>query len=109
MLNSTTLENQIKDALEQFIPPAFEQATKILFPGKSDAGDDIAKEYGDALSDMLSEPLAKAIAAAIDYYVKNISISGTIMTTGSPVAQTAIIASPSPVTNGIVPNSLKIS
>ena len=46
---------------------------------------------------------------AIDYYVKNISISGTVLTTGSPVAQQAvIIPAPTPVVAGVIPNTLKI-
>lgn len=109
MLNPTTLENQLKNAFEQYLPPAFEQAMHVMLPDKTDAGDEMCKEFGKAVSDMLSGPLSSSIAAAIDYYVKNISIQGTILTTGSPVAQQAVIVSPSPITNGVVPNSLKIT
>lgn len=108
MLNQSSLENQIKSALQDFLPPALEQGAKILIPGQSEIGNDLAKDFASAVTDMLADPLAQALAAAIDYYVKNISISGMIMTTGSPVAQQAIIQSPNPVVNGIVPNSLKI-
>lgn len=108
MLNPDNLEKQIKNALEQYLPPAFEGACLTLMPSKSENGDEMAKVFGQTVSDLLAEPLASSIAAAIDYYVKNISISGTILTTGSPVTQQAIIQSPSPLTNGIIPNSLKI-
>lgn len=109
MLNPDNLEKQIKNALEQYLPVAFEQAILTLMPGKSKEGDEMAKNFGNTVSKLLAEPLASSLAAAIDYYVKNISISGTIITTGSPVTQQSIISSPSPLTNGIVPNSLKIT
>jgi hypothetical protein len=54
--------------------------------------------------------LADNIANAIDYYIKNMAITGTIITVGSPVTQTAVITSmPTPVANGKVPNTLGIS
>lgn len=109
MLNPQNLENQIKNALEQYLPPAFENALKITMPIPTEAGDNMCKDFGKAISDQLSAPLASSLAAAIDYYVKNISIQGVILTTGSPFTQQAVIASPSPITNGIVPNSLKIT
>lgn len=109
MLNPQNLENQIKNALEQYLPPAFENALKITMPIPTEAGDNMCKDFGQAISDQLSGPLASSLASAIDYYIKNISIQGTILTTGSPVTQQAIIMSPSPITNGIVPNSLKIT
>ena len=53
--------------------------------------------------------LAQLIANAIDYYVKNISITGTIITVGSMVTQTAMIApAPTPVVAGAIPNTLGI-
>lgn len=109
MLNPSGLEQQIKNALEQYLPPTFEAAAHVLIPGTSDAGDEVCKEFGQTVSDLLSEPLASSLAAAIDYYVKNISISGTIITTGSPVTQQApIIPAPTPVVAGVIPNTLKI-
>lgn len=109
MLNPDGLEKQIKNALEQYLPPTFEQAAHILLPSKSDAGDEICKEFGQTVSDLLAEPLASSLAAAIDYYVKNISISGTIITTGSPVTQQApIVPAPTPTVAGVIPNTLKI-
>jgi hypothetical protein len=108
MLNPKTLEDQIKNALEQYLPPAFENAMFSMIDADGDEVRERCKNFGQTVSDMLSEPLASSIAAAIDYYVKNISISGTILTTGTPVTQQAVIVSPSPLTNGVVPNSLKI-
>jgi hypothetical protein len=109
MLNPASLEQQIKNALEQYLPPAFEQAAKILLPTETEVGKEMCKDFGQAVSDMLSEPLASSLAAAIDYYVKNITFQGTIMTTGTPVAQTAIITpAPSPIVAGVIPNTLKV-
>lgn len=109
MLNPTNLEQQLKNAFEQYLPPAFEQAAKILLPTETEAGKEMCKDFGQAVSDMLSEPLASSLAAAIDYYVKNITFQGTIMTTGTPVAQTAFIApAPTPIVAGVIPNTLKV-
>ena len=97
MLNPSGLEQQIKNALDQYLPVTFEQAAHVLIPAKTEDSDDLCKEFGQTL------------AAAIDYYVKNISISGTILTTGSPVAQQAMIApAPTPVVAGVIPNTLKV-
>ena len=59
--------------------------------------------------DREAEPLASSLAAAIDYYVKNIGLQGIILTTGTPVAQQAIITpAPTPIVAGIIPNTLKV-
>lgn len=109
MLNPDTLEKEIKNALEQYLPDAFEQAAHCLIPNNSEIGDDMCKEFGATVSDILSEPLASSLAAAIDYYVKNISLQGTIITTGSPVSQTAVIVpAANPTVAGSIPNTLKI-
>lgn len=109
MLNPSGLEQQIKNALDQYLPPTFEQAAHILIPTKTEDSDELCKEFGQTVADLLAEPLASSLAAAIDYYVKNISISGTILTTGSPVAQQAMIMpAPTPVVAGVIPNTLKV-
>lgn len=109
MLNRDNLEKQIKNALEQYLPTTFETAMKAFLPNESDAGNDMCKEFGQHISDMLSEPLASSLASAIDYYVKNITITGTILTTGSPVSQQAVlIPAPTPIVAGTIPNTLKI-
>lgn len=109
MLNPDGLEQQIKNALEQYLPPTFEQAAHVLMPGTGDECDEMCKDFGQTVADLLSEPLASSLAAAIDYYVKNISISGTIITTGSPVTQQApIVPAPTPTVAGVIPNTLKV-
>ena len=109
MLNPASLEQQIKNALSQYLPDAFEEAAKQLMPGESDKGKEICKAFGQTVGDLSAEPLASSLAAAIDYYVKNIGLQGTILTTGSPVAQQAIIMpAPTPVVAGVIPNTLKV-
>ena len=46
----------------------------------SELGKSRAKAFADTFDELVSEELAKLIASAIDYYVKNISIFGTIIT-----------------------------
>ena len=109
MLNPLTLEQQIKNALDQYLPPAFEQAATVLLPTETEEGKELCKDFGQTVANILAEPLASSLAAAIDYYVKNITFQGTIITTGTPVMQQAIIApAPSPVVAGVIPNTLKV-
>ena len=109
MLNPAGLEQQIKNALNQYLPPTFEEAAKQLMPQETDAGKEMCKAFGDTVAELLAGPLASSLAAAIDYYVKNIGLQGIILTTGTPVAQQAIITpAPNPVVAGVIPNTLKI-
>ena len=109
MLNPSSLEQQIKNALEQYLLPAFEEAAKQLMPQETETGKEMCKAFGDTVAELLAEPLASTLAAAIHYYVKNIGLQGTILTTGSPVAQQAIIApAPNPIVAGVIPNTLKV-
>lgn len=108
MLDENKLYKQIKQAFNNVLPGAFESALKSTLAKQSNAGDEVCEQFGKSIDEAISEPLAKQLAAAIDYYVKNASINGTIITVGSPTTQTARINSPSPLTNGKVPNSLGI-
>lgn len=110
MLNLSGLEQDLKSAFDETLPGAFEVALQATFPEKSDAGNDMAKRFGEIINEQVAEPLAKRIASAIDYYIKSGAIKGTIITVGSMVTQTAVI---SPVnlgnpTAGAVPNTLGI-
>lgn len=110
MLNLSALEKDITDAFAETLPGAFEQALLMTFPQKSESGSEKAKQFGEAISELVSESLGQRIAAAIDYYIKSGSIKGTIITAGSPVTQTAVI-SPVNLGNpiaGSVPNTLGI-
>ena len=108
MLNENTLYREIKAAFNETFPTAFENALKSTFSEQSEIGDEVAKQFGKSIDDAISDPLAKRLAAAIDYYVRNANIYGTIITVGSPVTQTAAISSPTPLTNGKIPNTLGI-
>lgn len=110
MLNVDGLKDQIKQTIQDIIIPAIKEIELLRQPTKSDQGDKQSEEVAKAFDDLVTEPLAENLANAIDYYIKNISISGTIITTGGPVTQTAkIFSMPTPITNGKVPNTLGIS
>lgn len=108
MLQVTELEKALTRSLEEVLPSALEEAFKHVLPNSSKAGDEKAKEFGQCISDMISSPLGTRFANAVDYYIKNADIYGQIITVGSPTTQTARIESPSPLTNGKVPNTLGI-
>ncbi|MBO5005630.1 MAG: hypothetical protein J6D03_10520 [Clostridia bacterium] len=106
MLNQEKLFKEIKKAFDETFPTAFEHALKSTFPTATSVGNDIAKQFGKSINESISEPLAQRLAAAIDYYVRNANIYGTIITVGSPTTQMANINSPKTLTNGKVPNTL---
>ena len=110
MLNVDGLKDQIKQSIQEIVIPAIKAIELARQPVKSQAGDDMAEQIASSFDEMVSEPLADNIANAIDYYIKNMAITGTIITVGSPTTQTAkIFSMPTPVTNGKVPNTLGIS
>lgn len=110
MLNVDGLKEQLMQTIKDVIIPAIKEIELARQPLKSDTGDKMAQQIADTFDELVTEPLADNLANAIDYYVKNISITGTIVTVGSPVTQTANIESmPTPITNGKVPNTLGIS
>lgn len=108
MLKIKSLQKKIEDAVTANLQPALEAGFLTTFPQKSDAGDKLAKQFAETVTDVFAKSFSSALAGAIDYYVHSISVQGTIITTGSPATQTAIISSSSAVTNGVVPNSLGI-
>ena len=110
MLNVDGLKDNIKQMIQDIVIPAIKEIELARQPNKSDIGEKQAEQIAETFDELVSEPLADNLANAIDYYVKNMAITGTIITVGSPVTQTAIITSmPTPVTNGKVPNTLGIS
>lgn len=109
MLKPDVLKQNLLDLFNQTIPVAFEQAFLELMPEKTDAGSEAAKKFGETIDKLVSEQWAETMAQAIDYYVKNAQIFGTVITVGSPTTQTAMINStPMPATNGAIPNTLGI-
>lgn len=109
MLNADKLCSDITNAFKETLPSALEEAFKATLPTKSDAGDKLAKNFGKYATDLCAEDLGDRIGNAIHAYIKNISISGTVITTGSPTTQTAAIMVSGPVTAGKIPNTLGIS
>ena len=110
MLNVDDLESQIKTALKNIIPLAIEQCKLAEYPMDSEIGKSRAKAFAESFDELVSEELAKIIASAIDYYVKNMNITGTIITSGSPSTHVAKISpAPTPITGGKIPNTLGIS
>ena len=110
MLNVDKLKEQIAQMIKDIVIPAIEEIERARQPMKSKIGDESAKQIAQTFDELVTESLAENLANAIDYYVKNIAITGTIITVGSPTTQTATISSmPTPVANGKVPNTLGIS
>ena len=110
MLNVGKLKDNIQDALEQTIPPAIETCINNKFPATSERCKKEAEEFAETFKELVCPQLADLLANAIDYYVKNISITGTIITVGSPVTQSAsVVSMPMPTMNGKIPNTLGIS
>jgi len=110
MLKVNDLKYQLKVAYSKVLPTAIERIVLTLMPEKSKVGEEKAKEMAQQFDELVSEELAELTANAIDYYIKNAAITGTIITAGSPTTQMAKITSmPTPITNGKVPNTLGIS
>jgi hypothetical protein len=109
MLKVIDLESQLKSALGNIIPKAIEQCKLNEYPNESDLSKEKAKEFADTFDELVTEPLAKLIASAIDYYVKNATITGTLITAGSPATQMCVVApAPTPMQAGKIPNTLGI-
>jgi hypothetical protein len=110
MLKVNDLQSQLETAIRNTVTPAVKQMVLQLMPEKTKAGDELSDRISQTFDDLVAESLSTLIAEAIDYYVKNASITGTIITTGSPVTQVANITSmPTPTLNGKIPNTLGIS
>lgn len=110
MLNVDGLKEQIMQTIKDVVIPAIKEIELARQPNKSDLGDKMAQQIADTFDELVTEPLADNLANAIDYYIKNMNITGTVITVGSPVTQTAtIVASPTPITGGKIPNTLGIS
>ena len=109
MLNSNSLASDLKSIFDDVLKPSIETALRTLSGEESEAGIEKAKTFAENLTEMLSKPLADRLAASIDHYIKSACIFGTILTAGSPVAQTAVIPPGTPAGMAIagkVPNTL---
>jgi len=110
MLDKSALKEYIENAFHATIVPALENAMLRSYPYNSEYGQDHAHTFALNFGSIAAEPFSEVLADAIDYYIKNITITGTIITMGSPTTQTAtIIPAPNPMSAGSIPNTLKIS
>lgn len=107
-LKVNDLQKALQKSFEEVFAPAFEEAFRAMLPETSKKGKDKASEFGEIIKDQIAEPMSTRMAEAIDYYIKNADVYGTIITVGGMTTQTASINSPSPITNGKVPNTFGI-
>lgn len=91
MLNSSQLKEDLKNTFSQILPNAIEVCMRSTFTEMTDEIDDMCSNFAETFDDIVSDPLAERIADIIDQYVKSMCIYGTIITTGSPVTQTAMV------------------
>ena len=108
-LDQGKLKKEIQSAFNEILPDAFETAFKKVCPGDSNDGNEAAKRFGETVDNLVSEPLAERLSAAIDYYVKNAQIFGKFMilgvsTVGGPTAQAQVV--PLNVTVDTLPTGL---
>lgn len=85
------LKEQLEAALTYYIGEALFISEKNRLPIESTTGNDECTTFTDTFKNLVCAPLAESLAAAIDYYVRNIQIFGHIVTKGTRVTQTAII------------------
>lgn len=106
-MTAQDVKEQIQEAFDNALKNAFEACFKNGTPAKSKKADKHNKEFAETFVQLAAEPIANAIAAVLDAYIKDIHMYGTIITIGNKFTQTAVIASSgTPMTNGKVPNTL---
>ena len=91
-LDQGKLKDNIQKAIEDCFQPAFETAFKRTLPSETTEGDEISKKFADVAVEMIAEPFAEQLSAAIDYYIKNADVHGQMMlmgvsTVGGPTSQ----------------------
>lgn len=94
-LDQAGLKDNIKKAVEDCFRPAFETAFKRTLPTDTQQADEISKNFADLVTDMIADPFAEQLSAAIDYYIKNADVHGQMMllgvtTVGGPTSQTQV-------------------
>lgn len=91
MLNNIQLKADLKNTFSQILPNAIEVCMRSTFTEMTDESQKLCSEFAERFDDMVSDALAERMADIIDQYVKSACIYGTIITTGSPVTQMAMI------------------
>jgi len=91
MLNPNVLKSDLETAFSQIIPSAIEVCMRGTFDELTDKSQEMCSEFAERFDKMVSPQLAERIADIIDKYIKSMCIYGNILTTGTPVTQTAIV------------------
>lgn len=107
-LKVNDLQKALQTAFEEILPSAFAEMFKAMMPVQCDDAKDKEEALKDVIKTLIPKDLSIRIAEAIDYYIKNADIYGKLICVGSPSTHTCMINSPSPLTNGKVPNTLGI-
>ena len=107
-------QKELTDMLKHTIKDCAYVAMKSAMLGESKRNSKANKEkidkFAKTFSSILAKNLSEGMAIAIDTYIKSGEIHGIIVTTGTPVTQTAVIQ-PREMGNlltGIIPNTLGI-
>jgi hypothetical protein len=103
MLDQAKLKSHIQSAFEDILQPALETAFSKVCPEDTNDGASAATNFADTATELIAEPLAERLSAAIDYYVRNAHIFGSSMilgvtTVGSMCAQSQVVPLPITVT-----------
>lgn len=91
MLNNSQLKDDLKNTFSQILTPAIEVCMRSTFTEITDQTEELCSQFAERFDSLVSESLAERLADIIDQYLKSACIYGTIITTGSPVTQTAMI------------------
>ena len=91
MLNSNQLKSDLKNTFSQILPNAIEVCLRSTYTEMTDQTEKLCSEFAERFDNMVSDALAERLADIIDQYLKSACIYGNIITTGSPVTQTAIV------------------
>lgn len=109
MLKPDILKEDLLKQLNEIFTTSFNIAHQCVNPSQSEQGEKDAQKFAETANELISPVMAEVFSKAIDAYVKNIQLSGTFITNGSPSTHTGTINStPVPATNGSVPNTLGI-
>lgn len=109
MLDRNTLKEHIANGISTIVCPAIKECILRSYPVESDIGNATAEKFANNFDELVADQFAEIIASAIDYYIKNAELYGTIITTGTPFTQTAVLTpTPVPISNGKIPNTIGI-
>lgn len=110
MLVKEDLKDRLDKGFQKIFKDGIKNFMKCTYPMQTEVGDELADRLSDIFCNSMCDQLAEVIAANIDTYIKNMNITGTVITNGSPTTQVAqIVMGPSPAVSGTIPNTLGVS